>query len=151
MAGALESRRLCRPSNGSARSAVTHLYNIAPPSFFVTTDARSLTLRSHTSSLSTDDLVCQLCRAVVDRPIQLTTCNTLVCMACLSESLRNSEYHCPWCKGDHVEDLNTMVCPSSVVMKVLGDLLVTCDNCKSEIIAGTCHIHDCACINCVHT
>ena len=60
-----------------------HLHDVAPLSYFNTDDVHSLVIHSHTSSVSTNDLVCRLCSSIVDHPIQLTTCNRLVCMRCL--------------------------------------------------------------------
>ena len=52
-----------------------HLYTIAPLSLFNPADLHSPEIRSHTSSVSPDDLKCHLCSSIVDRPILLTTCN----------------------------------------------------------------------------
>ena len=134
--GRPRKQKIGRPSTTSTHSAITHLYTIAPPSLFNTADLHSLAIHSRTSSVSSDDLMCHLCSSVVDRPIQLTTCNRLVCMRCLCTSLRENGFLCPCCSSDHLHDLNTMVQPSPVVMKVLGDLQVTCNKCRQQIPAG---------------
>ena len=134
--GRPRKQKIGRPSTTSTHSAITHLYTIAPPSLFNPADLHSLAIHSRTSSVSSDDLMCHLCSSVVDRPIQLTTCNRLVCMRCLCTSLRENGFLCPCCSSDHLHDLNTMVQPSPVVMKVLGDLQVTCNKCKQQIPAG---------------
>ena len=128
--------KIGRPSTTSTRSAITHLYTIAPPSLLCPSDLATAA-HPQTSSVTTSALVCRLCSSVVDRPIQLTTCNSLVCMSCLSESLNESGFLCPCCSEDHLKDFSTMVQPSSVVLKVLGDLQVPCSKCKREIAAGT--------------
>ena len=128
--------RIGRPSSNSNRSAMVHIASIAPRSFFHSTDYRSQVLQSPSSAVSVEDLVCQLCRSIVDRPIQLTTCNKLVCMNCLCTRLKQGEYCCPCCSQDHIKDHTTMVQPSPVVMKILGELKVTCDKCQQQIEAG---------------
>ena len=130
------SKKIGRPSANSTRSVITHLHTIAPTSFFNTVDVCSLTVQSATSSVSISDLVCQLCSSIVDRPIQLTTCNRLVCLNCLCSSLSENGFSCPCCRDDHLRDHNTMVCPSPVVMKIIGDLLVPCDKCNKQVVTG---------------
>ena len=134
--GGPRKHKIGRPSTTSTHSAITHLYAIAPPSLFNPANLNSLAIHTCTSSVSTDDLMCHLCSAIVDRPIQLATCNRLVCMECLCTSLREKGFCCPCCGSDHLHDFNTMVQPSPVVMKVLGDLQVTCKKCRQQIAAG---------------
>ena len=52
--------KIGRPSTTSTHSAITHLYTIAPPSLLHPSD-QAVAAYSHTSSLTTSDLVCQLC------------------------------------------------------------------------------------------
>ena len=87
--------------------------------------------------LCPNDFTCHLYFSIVDQPIQLTTCNRLVCMECLCASMREKGFCCPCCSSDHLHDLNTMVRPSPVVMNVL-DLQVICKKCMQQIAAGTC-------------
>ena len=134
--GRPKKQKIGRPSANSTRSVITHLHTIAPTSFFNTVDVCSLTVQSATSSVSISDLVCQLCSSIVDRPIQLTTCNRLVCLNCLCSSLSENGFSCPCCRDDHLRDHNTMVCPSPVVMKIIGDLLVPCDKCNKQVVTG---------------
>ena len=121
--GRPRKKKIGRPSASSTRSVITHLHTIAPAPFFNTVDVRSLTVQSTSSSVPISDLVCPMCSLIVDRPIQLTTCNKLVCLDCLCSSLSEGGFGCPCCRDDHLEDQNTMVCPSPVVMKIIGDLL----------------------------
>ena len=131
--GRPRKQKIGRPSAISTHSAIMHLHTTAPSTFFNAVDVHSRTLQSATSSVSISDLVCPLCSLVVDRPIQLITCNKLVCLNCLCSSLSNNGFSCI---GDHLKDHNTMVCPSPVVMKIIGDLLVSCVKCNKEVVAG---------------
>ena len=60
-----------RPASISARTAISHIRSIAPFSF-------------NTPDVSMDDshstnLLCRLCSKLLDRPVLLTSCNSLVC------------------------------------------------------------------------
>ena len=128
-----------RPATISTRSAVDHIHSIAPPSFFPTHEApaREVTQLDSTSVV-TAELVRKLCSRILDQPVQLTECNNLVCMNCISKALEESgDLLCPCCNGDHVRDFSTLVHPTSVVMTVLGDHKVTCSLCKNSIASGT--------------
>ena len=140
------------PSTISTHSAITHLHSIAPPRFVFNLADLVIHSPSCTSFVSTDDLVCHLCSSVVDHPIQLT-CNRLVCMNCLCTSLRDRRFCCPCCNSDHLLDFNTMVQPSPVVMKVLGDLQVSCTKYKQQISAviDSCNSHNLHALNKYHT
>ena len=129
--GRPRKKNIGRPSAGSPRSAITHLHTVAPPTFN-TGDVRSLISRS----VPINDLVCPMCSLIVDRTIQLTTCNRLVCLSCLCSSLSESGFSCPCCRDDHLQDHSTMVCPSPVVMKIIGDILVPCVRCKKQVTTG---------------
>ena len=124
------------PSACSTCSTIMHLHTLAPTSLFSKVDVHSLTLQSTTSSVSIDDLVCPMCSSIVGRPIQLTICNRLICLNCLCSSLSRNGFSCPCCGSDHLKDHNTMVCPSPVVMKIIGDLLVSCEKCHKQVVVG---------------
>ena len=98
----------------------------------VAADYRSLVIQSHTNSMLIDDFACVLCSRVVNRPIQLTVCNKVIWLACLCKSLDEREFCCPCCGSDHLKDHHTMVQPSPIVMKILGDFQVSCSKCKKK-------------------
>ena len=122
-------KRPGRPASISARTAISHIRSIAPSSF-------------NTPDVSMDDshstnLLCRLCSKLLDRPVLLTSCNSLVCMNCLCEHLEKSKsFICPCCSSDHIQDFTTIVEPSSVVTSVLGSVKVTCSVCKNSIASG---------------
>ena len=135
--GRPKKQKIGWPPTTCRRSAIAHLHTIAPPSYFHTADYRSQMIQPPSSSVSIDDLVCPLCSSIVDRPIHLTTCNKLVCMNCQCKKLEEGEFCCPCCTQDRIQNYNTMVQPSPVVMKILGDLQVSCGRCQQRIAAGT--------------
>ena len=120
------------PSALSVRSAVDHSTFLALPSFF----------SSH-SVLTGDDLcldrMCSLCSKLLDRPVQLTTCNHLVCIACLCQRLEESwELACPCCGSNHVKEFSTIIPPTSVVITLLGNQTFTCTLCNNKVTADIC-------------
>ena len=120
-----------RPSALSVRAAIDHIRAVAPPSFF----SSHSVLRNDDSPCP--DLLCGLCSKLLVQPVQLTTCNSLVCMACLSQRLEEShELVCPCCSSDHVREFSTIISPSPVVLTILGNQTFTCTLCKNKITAG---------------
>lgn len=126
---------LGRPSALSFRTAIDHITSIAPPSFFPSQSAAC-------GEMSTDDnvcpdLLCNLCSKLLVQPVQLTTCNNLVCMGCLCRHLEDTrELVCPCCSTDHMKEFSTIIPPSSVVITILGNQKITCTLCKNKITAG---------------
>lgn len=119
-----------RPATISTRSAIDHITTIAPPSFFPLQDDLRAAIES-----PDEDLLCQLCSKVLDRPVHLTICNKLVCMTCLCDRL-DANLICPCCEVSHIQEFSTMVPPSSIVMTVLGNCVVTCSLCKNRVASG---------------
>ena len=117
-----------RPATISTRRLIDHAISVAPPSFF-TSDTPTSVCESGNAAVSTD-LLCPLCSRLLDRPVQLTVCNKLVCLSCLHERLEESgELICPCCNTDHVIDSSTVVSPTSIVVTILGNHKITCTLC----------------------
>ena len=76
-----------------------------------------------------DDLQCRLCSCIIDQPVQ-TPCRKLVCSTCIVSLLRSCDlasFPCPFCKESHKITATSFPAATEVTMKVLGDLLLTCD------------------------
>ena len=74
-------------------------------------------------------LQCSLCANIVDQPVE-TPCRKLVCSTCVVSLLRScsiDHFPCPSCKGTHEITVSSFPEATEVVMKVAGELLVTCD------------------------
>ena len=131
---------LGRPSSVSYRAAIEHIRSVAPPSFSPTPSASS-------GVVSTDvcpDLLCSLCSHLLAQPVHLTTCNNLVCKACLCRHLEESrELVCPCCNTDHLKEFSSIIPPSSVVITILGNQTITCTLCKNKITAGIIILYMC--------
>ena len=98
-------RRPGRPKNVSLRTIVTHIKSISPEP-----------TRSITTQHVAQELICPICLEVVNQPIELTTCSSIVCAECLCSWLCTLQsLSCPCCYSEHLEDYSTIV----VVQKVL--------------------------------
>ena len=81
-------------------------------------------------NISLHDLQCTLCDCIVDRPVE-TPCRQLVCADCISGLVRDADLstmQCPCCHGCHSITSSCFAPAAEVVTKVLGALLVRCDN-----------------------
>ena len=89
------------------------------------------------ASLSLPDLLCVVCHCIVDCPVE-TPCRKMVCAHCISGLVLEADLsamQCPCCPESH--DITSSCFPpaSDVVLKVMGALLVHCDNplCSSVV------------------
>ena len=132
-----KQKRPGRPATIGYRSAIDHIKSVSPPSFFPPGACESVATKPECDPISTD-LLCQLCHSLLDRPVQLTTCNNLVCMTCLCEWLEErAQLTCPCCNSDHIREFKSIVHPSAVVTSILGNHKVTCTLCSNIISSGT--------------
>ena len=113
---------------------VSHVEEKAPESSLMSWDLRSKLSKQP----STDpDLMCPVCRLVLDRPMLITTCNKLVCMACCVQyTYKHTDLSCPCCGPVHTVDESTLIPASSVILKLLGSLELACETCHQQVIAG---------------
>lgn len=131
-----KTRNTGRPPSVSFRTAIDHIRSIAPPSFFPVNTGVSVVVPSE-GEVSLD-LVCCLCSKLLHQPVQLTTCNSLVCMSCLCRHLEKCrELMCPCCSTDHLKDFKTIIPPSAIVVTILGNQKINCPLCKNKIASGT--------------
>ena len=71
----------------------------------------------------TKELTCRLCSGVLNQPIELTECESLVCAQCLCKWLREEgTLCCPCCSSDHLGDF-TKVRAATVVQRILASLM----------------------------
>ena len=69
-----------------------------------------------------EDLNCPLCHLVVDRPLLLTTCNTLVCLTCCVNYIyQHTDLSCPFCGVAHILDNSTVIPAPPVILKLLEE------------------------------
>lgn len=117
-----------RPRKQSPRSAIQHLKSIAPKSL---TDTSKVDL---TQADLSSDLTCTICLNIVDQPIVLETCSSLVCTECCCKWLRQSDVlSCPCCYGSHLEDFTTIKTVEPLTLKLLASQTVQCTVCLQHM------------------
>ena len=119
-----QSKKIGRPHlEGSAmRALFIHAQKIAPPQL-----CPPPVEYAEEQSLPTEELTCPICVNIVERPIQLTSCSSIVCCQCLSQWLNiTDDIKCPCCYGDHLKDFDTVKQPSQLFLAILGQLVVIC-------------------------
>ena len=89
-----------------------------------------------TAAIAMQDLQCTLCSCIVDQPLE-TPCRKLVCASCITTFVSTCDDHasfpCPSCKESHEINDSSFPAASEVVVKVLGQLLVSCDQCSAVV------------------
>jgi hypothetical protein len=112
---------------------VAHMKQEAPPSIPLAVDLRER-LSHHPSMVG--DLKCILCHLILDRPLQLTTCNTLVCMlCCVGHTFKHTDLCCP-CGGAHTINGSSIIPAPAVVQRMLREIAFPCERCQQAVPAG---------------
>jgi hypothetical protein len=125
-----------RPSNDTLE-LVTHIKETAPQNLSLDLDVRER-LSRHPSV--DKDLNCQLCHLILNRPLQLATCNMLICMkCCIGHAYKSTNFVCP-CGSAHTFNKSTIIAAPPVVVTVLNKIEVTCEGCGKQLMAGN-NIH----------
>ena len=120
-----------RPSN-TIMELVAHMKDVAPQSVPLHFSLRER-LSCHPSF---DDFKCIQCHMMLDRPLQLTTCNSLVCMTCCVEhTYRHTDLQCP-CGGTHTINRNTVISAPAAIQRMLTEMTFPCEKCKQAVQAG---------------
>ena len=135
-----KSIRPGRPPKLSPKSAISHVKAIAPESL---ADTQLLCIQHSEFSM---DLTCAICLNVVDKPVELSTCSSLVCAECCCEWLRQIDIlsfplSCPCCHDNHFDDFSTIRQPGALTLKLLKQLIVTCNKCEQSMKLEQHHAH----------
>ena len=121
------------------RALFIHAQKIAPPQL-----CPPLVEHAEEQSLPTEELTCPICVNIVERPIQLTSCSSIVCCQCLSQWLNiTDDIKCPCCYGDHLKDFDTVKQPSQLFLSILGQLVVICKACQKKVKLESHSTHSC--------
>ena len=83
-----------------------------------------------------EDLMCGLCQNIVDQPIK-TPCRKLVCSVCVTSLLRScclNHFPYPYCSVVHEITETSFPEATNIVMNVLGDLLVKCEEKNNSVL-----------------
>lgn len=123
-----------RPSD-SFLEMIASIKERAPPSLLLDFDVRER-LSRHPST--DEDVKCPLCHLVLDRPVNLATCNKLVCLTCcIGHLYRHTDLSCPCCGIGHTVDSSTIIPAPTVVQKLLQAMELPCERCQQSVLAGT--------------
>ncbi len=125
-----------RPSKFSFRTAINHINEIAPTTLLPCDVKQQIQPVSQDSSCLVE-LTCPLCIDLVDSPIELCACRSIVCTKCLLDKIeRSASIQCPVCDESHLNDLEGIQRPSSLVMSILGELPIVCALCSAHMQLG---------------
>ena len=132
-----------RPAAHSRRSLISHVSKVSLPSY------QSPCSEHSPQSVNTpamygvglQDLTCSICLGVVDQPVELTLCSSLVCAPCLTTWLFGcgESLPCPCCHRN-LSDLDDIRRVSDVVKQLMEGLLVSC-TCGETVRNGQYRAH----------
>lgn len=120
-----------RPPDIPIRNLVQHIELIAPPPLVPFTEEPPKLVGN---AASRESAMCPLCLEVLNSPIELVTCGSIVCSKCCCSWLEvRHELVCPCCYEDHLKDAATIRPPCSLVLDTLSNISVACCRCKNKV------------------
>ena len=137
-----------RPAILSKRSLLSHIRHVALPSYQPLSESKeAATHRPCTITtppqyaVAVDDLVCCICINILNQPIELTSCGSVVCADCVSRWLSECSecLPCPCCHRN-LHGVGEIRKAPYAVQKLLSGLLITC-TCGSTVTQGAYTAH----------
>ena len=126
-----------RPRNDSPRNCIKHIRAIAPPAIVSAVHSKPTVCEEH-QPVNHKELQCPICYNLLQCPVELVDCRTVVCAECCCKWLRqNTNINCPHCYSDHLSDFSTLRPASSLLLGLLASLCVICVECKSHMRLDT--------------
>lgn len=120
------SRTSGRPPSISPRYCIQHIRGVAPPSLIP--PAEKIPVCKIHLGISVSEFNCPLCLHFLRNPVQLVTCETVVCADCLCSWLHHrNTLECPCCNGDHLQDFSTITSAPSI-----ESLCTVCETCHKH-------------------
>ena len=82
-----------------------------------------------------EDVCCVVCKSdIVVKAVEIQPCKLLACQSCCIELVASKQpFSCPGCSLMHDCSVTTFSPVSSIVKKIICDLLVKCEKCKKTI------------------
>ena len=115
------------------RALFKHTQRVAPPQL-----CQKPVEYAREQSLPLIQLTCPICTDIVARPVELTSCSSIVCCECLCQWLSTTENtKCPCCYEDHLQDCDTIKQPTQFfLLCVLAFIFI--ENLKDLIFVRYC-------------
>ena len=133
-----------RPSKTSMKGIANTIASDAPKTWRMTAPLSLSRFLPPSTNLNLSDFKCVICNNIVDRPVT-TPCRKLVCAECICDRIRTAEdgeILCPSCSEMHPVTATTFTTASDVVLKVLGGLLLHCDQPACSAVVSLEHLRD---------
>lgn len=134
MKGGRPKKKRGFPTTTSCHSLIEHTKVIAPPSLY---DSQStLTIKQQQLiDLSEAEYTCKICHNLLNSPVEISTCSTLVCAQCLIQWFENSQTNqCPSCStANHQLECSEISPLNDLHLRVLEGILITCAICKADV------------------
>lgn len=122
-----------RPQSTSPRYCIEHIRAIAPSPSISVGDFKPQICHDHIT-VDLQQLLCPICCDILQRPIELVECRSLVCMECCCEWLRQTnDTNCPCCHNTHLKNFSTIRPASALILTILRGLCVICEQCKGHV------------------
>ena len=132
-----------RTKGYTPKALITLIEALAPPPVVTRYPYPAL---AHLQILSTsvmNMLMCPICTAVLQQPIQLP-CHMCVCKQCIIDWIRISAHNqCPCCYDLACLQKGAVKLPPDIVNTLLGDVMVCCTLCGQGVRAGDYGAHEC--------
>ena len=121
-----------RPPTTSPRYCVDHIREIAPPPLAPLAEVDVCT---HHNQGALTELTCLICCGVLTSPVEIVSCQSVVCAECLCSWIQHSsDLACPCCYDHHLRDYSTGIrSASTLILHLLGSLCVICGRCQSHV------------------
>ena len=118
------------PNRESSKGIANSVLKNAPKSWRGSQPLHMARFLPPSTSLSLLDLLCVVCHCIVDRPVE-TTCRKMIYAHCISGLVLEADLsaiQCPCCPESPKITSSCFPPALDVVLKVMGALLVHCDN-----------------------
>lgn len=138
-----KAKRPGRPPTASPRYCIDRVHDIAPPPLIL--PDQPIKICDVHLHLPLSELNCPLCNDILNQPIQLVSCGSVVCAQCMCRSLEHQQANvvCPCCNTDHIKHFTSIREAPSLVVSSLKSLCVVCERCSSHTPLGTYKEHHC--------
>ena len=121
-----------RPRSDGTRYCIQHIRSIAP-SAVVSHHTTPAICAAH-QVVDQRELTCPTCLDLLQRPVELVECRTVVCSNCCCTWLQhNTNTNCPCCFSDHLRDFSTVRPASPLLLNLLASVCVVCTECGAHM------------------